>query len=155
MSLRRLVVTLFLAGAPVAQVTAQQPSAPIDPAKLKSIYELIAVSHGAEIMASSIINSLPAQRQAHSEVPAAFWDVFARKATEQIPMLIDSLVPIYARHFTQNDLDQIIAFYQTPAGQHSIAEQPAILVESIDLGRRWGMQMGRAIGDSLARAESQ
>jgi hypothetical protein len=151
-SLPRLSLTLLLLLVPLVPASAQQSAAPIDAGRLKLIRELLEQNRVADGMARSMLAALPSQRQAHPEVPAEFWDAFMRKAQEQIPMLIDSLVPIYAKHYSQDDLEHLLTFYRTPTGQHLLAEQPAILGESMDLGRRWGMLIGAAVGDSMTRA---
>jgi uncharacterized protein len=43
--------------------------------------------------------------------------------------IIAGMIPIYQRHFTKDDVNSLIAFYSTPAGQHMIALQPVIMKE--------------------------
>ena len=45
--------------------------------------------------------------------------------------LIDAIVPVYQRHLSKNDIDSILAFYASPAGQKLLSEQPAIMRESM------------------------
>lgn len=53
------------------------------------------------------------------------------------PELIDSyvaqIIPIYQRHFTKSDVDGLISFYASPAGQKLLHEQPAITQESMTM----------------------
>jgi hypothetical protein len=65
-------------------------------------------------------------------------------------MLVDSLAPVYAARFSKAELDQLLAFYESPVGRHVAAEQPAIAQESQQLGLRWGARMGAAIAVDLA-----
>jgi len=95
---------------------------------------------------------LPAQRAANPQIPAAFWDAFLARARRDIPQLVDSLVPIYASHFTRPELDELVRFYQSPLGRHLAEVQPLITQASVQAGQRWGSAIGRDIGDSLARA---
>jgi len=95
---------------------------------------------------------MPAQRAANPQIPAAFWDAFLAHARREIPQLVDTLIPIYASHFTRPELDQLVRFYDSPLGRHLAEVQPTIAEESIQAGQRWGMVIGRDIGDSLARA---
>lgn len=43
--------------------------------------------------------------------------------------IINDVIPIYQRHFTQEDVNSLINFYSTPAGQHMLALQPVIMKE--------------------------
>ena len=49
------------------------------------------------------------------------------------PTLMDGVVKIYAKHFTESDLKALIKFYKSDAGQHFAAEIPAISQECMDL----------------------
>lgn len=51
--------------------------------------------------------------------------------------LLDLYVPIYRRHYTKAEIDQLIAFYQTPIGKKSIRVMPAIFQESMQAGQQW------------------
>ena len=46
-----------------------------------------------------------------------------------IDSYLDMMVPAYQRHFTKSDVDQIIAFYSSVAGQKFVNEQPTLLQE--------------------------
>jgi hypothetical protein len=45
---------------------------------------------------------------------------------------------IYASHFTEAELKQLLAFYQTPVGRKAITEEPKALDESMASGGNWG-----------------
>jgi Uncharacterized protein conserved in bacteria len=49
------------------------------------------------------------------------------------PTLIDGIVKVYAKHFTEKDLKALIAFYKSDAGKHFSAEIPAVSQECMDL----------------------
>jgi hypothetical protein len=49
------------------------------------------------------------------------------------PEMIEGAAKIYARHFSEEELKALIAFYKTPAGQHLMAELPAVTAESATL----------------------
>jgi len=51
--------------------------------------------------------------------------------------LLEAMVPIYRRHLSKSDLDEIIRFYAGPVGQKLLREQPQMMQE--------GMQAGMAI----------
>ncbi len=67
-------------------------------------------------------------------------DKFAEGLFKDMPVdeMLDAMVPIYQKHLTKSDLDAILTFYNSPAGQKLLREQPAMMQE--------GMQVGGEIG---------
>lgn len=45
--------------------------------------------------------------------------------------MLDSMVPVYQKHFTKGDIDHLVAFYSTPIGQKLLRELPAITAEAM------------------------
>ena len=45
--------------------------------------------------------------------------------------ILDSMVPVYQKHFTKGDMDTFVAFYSTPTGQKMLRELPAITAETM------------------------
>jgi uncharacterized protein len=52
--------------------------------------------------------------------------------------VIDATAQIYASHFTEAELKQLLAFYQSPLGRKTVAEEPKITDESMAYAGRWG-----------------
>jgi hypothetical protein len=54
---------------------------------------------------------------------------------EDYPMdaILKDMVPIYQRHLTKSDSDQLIAFYSSPVGQRMLRELPAITSEAMQV----------------------
>ena len=73
-------------------------------------------------------------------------DNFAEGLFKDLPVeeLLDAMVPIYQKHLTKADLDAVLAFYSSPAGQKLLGEQPAMMQEGGG-GRRqnWPGEDGR------------
>lgn len=40
--------------------------------------------------------------------------------------MLELMIPVYRRHLTRSDVDGMIAFFESPAGQHFVANQAAI-----------------------------
>jgi uncharacterized protein len=45
--------------------------------------------------------------------------------------LIDAMIPVYQKHFTKGNIDDLLAFYSTPTGQKLVKELPAITTEAM------------------------
>ncbi|WP_338771582.1 DUF2059 domain-containing protein [Massilia sp. METH4] len=56
------------------------------------------------------------------------------------PKLTDEMmaevVPLYARHFTADEMKQLAAFYRTPVGRKSLQAMPKLMGEAMQVGQR-------------------
>jgi hypothetical protein len=64
-------------------------------------------------------------------------DAIADETFRDMPVdeMFDAMVPIYQRHLTSADLDSIVTFYRSPAGQRLLKEQPAMMAEGMQAGQ--------------------
>ncbi len=60
---------------------------------------------------------------------------------ERFELLESKLVHIYAKHFSHDEIKQLIAFYRSDIGKKSMTELPAIIDESRETGQEWGQAM--------------
>jgi len=133
-------------------VRAQRRPAPVDSAKATTIRHLLDLTGAARLALSGMESMVPAQRAANPQIPGAFWDAFLARARRSLPQLVDAIVPVYAAHFSQAELDQLVCFYESPLGKHLSEVQPLILQESMQAGQTWGAAIGREVGESLSRS---
>ena len=141
---------LFLGFVVLPSTALSQSRKTTDPEKLKVARQLVEASGAEELILKGIELTLPAQRAQNPKIPDEFWDRFAARARADVGMLVDSLAPVYAARFSKAELDQLLAFYQSPVGRHLASEQGAIAQESQQLGLRWGTRVGAAIAVDLA-----
>jgi hypothetical protein len=45
--------------------------------------------------------------------------------------MLNDMIPIYQRHFTKSDIDALVAFYSSAAGQKFLHETPAVTAETM------------------------
>jgi hypothetical protein len=45
--------------------------------------------------------------------------------------MLDDLIPVYQKHLTKGDVDAIVAFYSSPAGQHFLDKMPDMTQEAM------------------------
>lgn len=135
------------AGAPAADAPAGA-----DPGAREAIRELIRVTGGERLARLTAEQMIARFRQERPGVPADFWERFL--AGVDTGELLDLMVPIYARHFTRAEIEELLAFYRTPLGRKLVAELPAITHESTMAGYEWGRRLGaRAAAELEARGE--
>jgi hypothetical protein len=66
--------------------------------------------------------------------------------------VLDQSARIYASHFTEQELKDLLVFYQSPLGKKMLAEEPKALDESMANAGKWGDELSLAVIDSM-RAE--
>jgi hypothetical protein len=99
------------------------------------------------MMQNMISQQLDAFRKLAPKVPQKFWDEAAKdlKADDLISLSAD----IYARHFSAEEIDDLLRFYSSPTGKKILVKLPIIMNESMDMGRQWGSQVAAKIGERL------
>ncbi len=45
--------------------------------------------------------------------------------------MIQAMVPVYQKHFTKGDIDNMVAFYSSPTGEKLLREMPAIMADAM------------------------
>jgi uncharacterized protein len=148
-SLRSLIVITLAAVALARPARAQETRVPVAAATAGTIRHLLDLTGTAQLAVRGMEAMLPAQRAANPQIPAAFWDAFLSRARRDIGQLVDSMIPVYASHFTPAQLDQLVRFYESPLGRHVSEVQPLITQECMQVGQRWGAVIGREISDSV------
>jgi hypothetical protein len=112
---------------------AAQPSE----AQVRKLLETIGVGKMLSQMNTQMAGVM---RQSLPCVPAGYWQGFVdASATDQ---LIGTMVPVYQKHFTAEDIEGLQKFYASPLGQKVITEMPVTLAEGTQAGRQWGQQRG-------------
>jgi len=113
----------------------------------KAVRELLNLTGAGKLgvqIAQQLVGSF---KKSMPNVPAAFWDEFLKDIdTEGMTKLV---IPIYAKHFTVDEINGMIAFYKTPLGQKLTHELPSITQESMAAGQQWGSELGRRVADRL------
>jgi hypothetical protein len=52
------------------------------------------------------------------------------------------MIAIYDKHFTHQDIRDLLSFYQTPIGKKAILVLPQVANEGMLTGQRWGQSLG-------------
>jgi len=92
----------------------------------------------ADQMLASLQNNNPS-------VPPTAWLVMQQELDEafnaSVPQLVEAMVPLYDRHFTESELDDLMAFYSTPTGRKTLVAVPALMQESMAVGQKMAPQI--------------
>jgi hypothetical protein len=104
--------------------------------KIKKMLELTGSANLGVQVAKQMINTF---KQSYSSVGDAFWDDFEKEIKAED--LMDLIIPIYDKHYTEEDIDQLIAFYNSPIGKKMTENLPIIMQESMAAGQTWGSKI--------------
>ena len=144
-----LFILVFVLG--VSVVTMAQ-TAPNQPSK-EYVAELkkMIVSSGSDATFKVMIPQMFAMmKQQLPNVPAEFWTETEKEMMKTlVDDLVEMLAPIYQKHLTLKDLQEIVKFYESPIGKKMAAAQPAITSESMKVGQQWGMNIAMKVQEAL------
>ena len=132
---------------PMANAAASAEQAPaaapqkVDPAKEAAIRHLMDITQTAKLgdnISSAIstnVRSIMGQSLAQDRLEK-FMATFEQKLRTAAPAtsVENLMVPIYAQHFSTDDIQELIRFYQSPVGQRVIKVLPQVSQESQDAG---------------------
>jgi len=135
--MRRLVGTMMLACCLAALVRAQDPSAET----LAAARELSAIMTGDTIgqmttaMSAQIWPTIAQQLSAKVDAAtiAEIRAEFERSLTDFTGEVMKDAPETYARHFTAQELRDMVAFYKSPSGAKALREMPKVMT---DVGAR-------------------
>jgi len=128
-----LILLAPVAGSPVwAQTTDAQ-------AKRADIIRLLRMTGAAQGATQALDLMLPSLKQSMPQVPETLWQQFRSEVRED--EMIELTYGIWDKHFTHQEVRDLIHFYQSPTGQKIIRETPAIQRESLVAGQKWGNQI--------------
>lgn len=147
-AVRRSLVLLFCIG--ISASAAHGVSPGTTPAKEAKIRELMKLTGAAELGVQVMNQLITSLRPAITGAPEQFWQDFAKEVKPSD--LVDRVIPVYSRHFSEQDLDGLLAFYRTPLGQKVVHEMPATMTECVALGQEWGRQVAAQL---IAKAKAK
>lgn len=104
-----------------------------------------------ELFDQDIDAQIEAMRRARPDVSDEFWEEFTAEFKRQASPdeLMKAILPIYDKHFSHQEIRQLIAFYESPLGRKISTTLPEIQRESLEAGRVWGEQLGDRMNAKL------
>lgn len=88
-------------------------------------------------------------KQANPNIPKELIDklpeIVNSVIDENIGTFKQSAILIYNKHFSHEDVKQMIAFYSTDLGKKTIRVMPTLMQESMRAGQQWGQRLAPEI----------
>jgi hypothetical protein len=110
------------------------------PATKEHIKALLEMTGSGKLGVQVMENMVITFKKSAPKVPNDFWDEFMKDVKPET--LIELIIPIYAKYYTDEDVIQLIDFYRTPLGKKVIEKMPLISQESYTIGAEWGKKLG-------------
>jgi hypothetical protein len=127
---------------------AQDAAAPADDPKIALAIKILQETHAADSMSAILDTLIPRIVQGIKQQAPNLTDDQAKMISgmlldemkSRLPIMLTANARIYASHFSLDELKALEQFYQTPVGQKTITELPAIAKEVFPLGEAWGRE---------------
>lgn len=138
MSLIADVSSPTLAQTPVEVPTHRHELAanPKDTEKINNIKKLLEITGARNLTEQILTQMLNSMKSEYPQVPVKFWDTFAAELNPD--EMIKEYIPLYDKYFTNEEIKEIIAFYETPIGKKTLTVTPQITQDSTEIGIRYG-----------------
>src|SRR5580704_10261854 len=157
MALLVALAAIGLAGTAKSQGVAQPPQ--VSPAQLALAKQIVEIK-GVRAMFAPLVHGVIKKTVDSVMQTNMMWgkdinDIAAQIEKDDAPRgqeIVDATARFYASHFTEAELKQILAFYQSPVGQKMLAEEPRALDESMAYAGSWGDNLSIEVMSRL-RAE--
>ena len=148
-----LALILFLSTHSHAAEKAKSAPAPKKIEQADKIAKELLVAMGGESFSRQMMQSIiNAYKPRFPNATEAFWTGFAKEINPN--EFIDLMVPLYAKHFTVDEMKKIIAFYKTPPGKKLGQAFPQIVQEATPIGQGWGLSLGLKAMEKLRAEEA-
>lgn len=152
-----LSLTLAAFAAPIRAQAPAPPESAVAPAPAPEsevaapirakILEVLRLTDSAELGKQLMDQMLGAFEGSTPGVPEEFWSGF--RGEVDTDELIEIMVPIYARHLSEAELDALIAFYSSEHGRSIVGKMPQVVQESMLAGQEWGADLARRVLERL------
>lgn len=127
--------------APVGAAPAAAPAEKVDPAKDTAIRHLMEITETSKMgdrisnMITMRVRSVMSQSLPQDQLDK-FMEAFSDKFSAGAPpsAVTDAIIPIYSRHFSTEDIQNLIQFYESPLGQRVVKNLPLVAQESQEMG---------------------
>lgn len=122
--------------------------------KAEKVKRFLELSGTRKLTTQTMSNMIAMYKTNYPATDSSFWNEFQKEL--KTDDLIDLMVPVYEKHFSDRELDALIGFYSTPTGQKIVETTPLISSECMAIGMKWGKDLGERVDRKMKeRAASQ
>ncbi|MDT0677412.1 DUF2059 domain-containing protein [Autumnicola musiva] len=74
-------------------------------------------------------------------IPEANQEAFKKELLTSMDELYAQIAEVYIENFTEEEIDKILAFYNTPVGEKMVGITPELTKKGMEIGQQWGMKL--------------
>ena len=119
-----LIISISL----ISTITCDRVALSIPTTKTEQIRELLEITGSGDIGVQVMESMVVQMRQSTPNVPSEWWDKFMTKLDPK--ELTELVVPIYEKHFTEEEITAMLEFYKSSVGQSIISKTSVVTQES-------------------------
>ena len=99
---------------------------------------------------SAVTQMMGSFKGMNNSVPEEVWNELEKEfLSTSLDDLVTMLTPVYEKHMTEADLNEVIKFYGSPVGKKLAEKTPAIMEGSMQAGQNWGQAVGQKVMTKL------
>ena len=107
---------------------------------IKKLLEITGAAKMGKVMLNTMINAYQS-----SNIPLDTTLLNEIQSENNINTLMDMIIPVYDKYYTDAEIKELITFYSTPIGKKLIETMPAVVQESMLIGQKWGEKVEEKI----------
>ena len=133
-------------------VTVSAPAAEPSPQAVATAQELIKLKGAARSYEQGLISIIEQAEYSflqnnpmlQNELNASAIQV-RKDMQPELDRLVNHVAALYASHFTEKELQDILAFYKSPLGEKLVKVEPEVLTQSIDYTKQWAAKVSNQV----------
>lgn len=117
---------------------------------LKKFFE---ISGNNAVSNTAIEQMIEIFKPQYPNIDANEWDKIIKDFVQKsMSEYIEISMPIYQKHLSKSDLEEIIKFYQSPVGQKFSEKNALITKEVMSISQKWGMELSKKLIEEIEKA---
>ena len=123
------------------------PTGQVDPEKAQLIRQVLARTKGAEMAQERILQAMAAMKLSMPRVADKYWDKY--RDLISLDELRDRLAHVYDKHYTSEELNELLKFYDSPLGKKVSEEAMPILRESMEIAQDLSKKAAQSVATDI------
>ena len=121
----------------------------------ETLHKMLLLSGGLATVDTMVPQIIGMMKQQVPAMPDSVSRQIEDLMAEYFPKMLEMMTPIYAKYYTEEDLDGLIAFYESPLGKKMASTQPLILKEVMGVVPQWAAEFGSKMSEIVKSAKIQ
>jgi len=124
----------------------------VDKEYTKALKTMFKVAGSEDTYKTVITQMFNMFKEQYSDVDEKVWDDFEKEFLKtSMNDLVEMLAPVYVKYLSQDELEELIAFYNSSIGRKLAESTPLIIQESMQIGQEWGKKIGEDFAEKMKK----